>query len=222
MKSSLLEITCLFMALCTVSCLGEDNGECIQSCGELPAVTKDSPCGEDGFKYANECQMGCYNVQPADDSWVCRKRSNSECDKDHLGLTQYDPDLCYWHYCVRSEDDGKYVWESLDIGIFCFEENDCLDNQADPCDPEADPVCGKLGLFYCNTSVMECLGDEAADDPDSCQTEARKNGAACEDSEEGNYATREDKPCNLCVCESQIWRCTNYVCPGVDPFNLSR
>ncbi len=198
------------------SCSDSDElDDCLGSCGDLEGFPLDSPCGEDGWLYHNQCDMDCHGIAPAVDRWLCATSLSSECDEAHVGLARHYLTKCGTfeiEWCSEEVSWETTGQENCMQGVIF----DCFDDCPLCLEDEAEFICGKKGVRYCNECVMNCFEDEAAGDDSACGEDVKVAGF-CESGTD-TYASREKKwddyGCNVCECINDIWQCSFYGCPG--------
>ncbi len=182
-------------------------GDCQLSETRWIASTVSGICGEDGYVYANECQMACESVSAAPSMMHCRKPNlGLACKEEHYGIAHFRDDGCTLSPCLPpSELDGIVKDQSLcEIPApECFDDCEACSNDS------AEWLCATDEALYCNACVMACLEAEAADDGESC-VEPVAQATACDD--EGAIAGR-DTGCNRCECKTGLWHCSDHACP---------
>ncbi|RJO67776.1 MAG: hypothetical protein C4523_08440 [Myxococcales bacterium] len=81
---------------------GDDLAFCLADCGDLATVTVNSPCGEDGYLYADLCEMTCLEVKASENGEPCLWREDRECNEVTRGRAILDAEGC--NVCVCQED----------------------------------------------------------------------------------------------------------------------
>jgi len=210
-----VSMICLLALIGFNACSESELDSCLEDCGELEGFPLDSPCGENGWLYHNQCEMGCHGVAPADDKLLCASDLSAECDEEHTGLAAYNITRCGGFYIEWCETPG--AWGTNDME-YCHTGAlfNCFENCPLCPEDETEFICGEKGVLYCNQCVMTCLEDEEAADDSICSVKA-KPAAFCEEATD-TFATRDsvtvDYGCNACECQGGLWHCSFWACPG--------